>query len=378
MTILPKLYKITNQKIYEWQISLEQKENNSIDIHTIYGYIGGSLITKTTTIEKGKGGRSVMEQATLEAKRKWADKKEKELYSDILPSLMESSLTIIVRPMLAQTFEPNKTKVKYPVFIQRKYDGIRCIASLNQETREVMLESRKGTAFYNFDILKSQIREFLLINPSYYFDGELYTDKIPFETLSGYVRSKKINEKEQEEINKIQYHIYDLYDTQDPNASFSQRLQKLIHVFERKGFRADLIVNVQTDQVNSREEIKQYHAKYVEEGFEGIMIRFPEGIYEVNKRSKYLQKYKEFIEEEFKIIGYHEGDSNEKGCIILDCINKSGESFAVRPRGTFEQRRIWFQNGDEYIGKYITVIFQEYSQGGIPRFPVGKAIRENY
>ena len=42
------------------------------------------------------------------------------------------------------------------------------------------------------------------------------------------------------------------------------------------------------------------------------------------------------------------------------------------------QRREWFQNGAAYVNKKLTVIFQELSEQGIPRFPVGKAIREDY
>ena len=102
------------------------------------------------------------------------------------------------------------------------------------------------------------------------------------------------------------------------------------------------------------------------------------GIYEVNKRSKYLQKFKEFLEEEFKIVGFHEGSSDEKGSVVWNCVTKDNQEFSVRPKGTFESRKKLFDEGDKYIGKQLTVIFQEYSTEGIPRFPVGKAIRDIY
>ena len=35
-------------------------------------------------------------------------------------------------------------------------------------------------------------------------------------------------------------------------------------------------------------------------------------------------------------------------------------------------------NGDKYIGKKLTVIYQELTEDGKPRFPVGKAIRDGY
>jgi DNA ligase-1 len=43
-----------------------------------------------------------------------------------------------------------------------------------------------------------------------------------------------------------------------------------------------------------------------------------------------------------------------------------------------ESRREWFNKGDRFIGKNLTVIYQELSDLGIPRFPVGKAVRDDY
>jgi len=102
------------------------------------------------------------------------------------------------------------------------------------------------------------------------------------------------------------------------------------------------------------------------------------GIYESNKRSRYLQKYKVFMEEEFIIVGFHDGTGDESGAIIWDCKTSKDKLFSVRPRGTVESRKQLFIDGQKYINKYLTVIFQEYSEDGIPRFPVGKAVREIY
>ena len=37
-----------------------------------------------------------------------------------------------------------------------------------------------------------------------------------------------------------------------------------------------------------------------------------------------------------------------------------------------------FANGDAYIGKMLTVKFQELSNDKVPRFPVGLHIREDW
>jgi hypothetical protein len=363
-TTFPKLYKFNNGKQYEWEIVLESEEPTKIHIHTIYGYVGGSLIQKTKTIEKGKGGRTLLEQAQLEATSKWKDKKEKELYVLDLSTEQQKK----IRPMLASTLQLSKFS-SFPTYVQRKYDGIRCIAYMKQE--QVILESRNGVSFPHFHELKQQLFSFFQTFPHLYLDGELYTESMPFEVLSGYIRLKKIDEATNSIINTIPYHVYDYYDSIE-NPTYEKRMRFLQdHFIGRTG----LIQGVITEIANTREDIQQYHDKYIQEGFEGIMIRIPNGIYEIDKRSKYLYKHKEFKEEEFTIIGFHEGDAGEKGCVIWDCITDDNKPFAVRPRGTFDQRKEWFQQGETNIGKKITVIFQEYSQEGIPRFPVGKAIR---
>ena len=47
-----------------------------------------------------------------------------------------------------------------------------------------------------------------------------------------------------------------------------------------------LCKHVETFIVNNIEEIKIYHDNFIKNGFEGIMIRDINGLYEINKRSK--------------------------------------------------------------------------------------------
>ena len=44
----------------------------------------------------------------------------------------------------------------------------------------------------------------------------------------------------------------------------------------------------------------------------------------------------------------------------------------------YEYRKKLFENGRNHIGKKLTVIFQEFTKDGIPRFPVAKDIRDYY
>lgn len=364
MTQLPPLYKFQNKKPYSWKTYLNIKNENDIDIITKYGYVNGAQTTKSKNVISGKANRTTLEQATLEMKSKWNDKKTKEQYNETVATI-ESVISF--RPMLAKTFD-NKVKINYPVMIQRKYDGIRCVAYLN-EIGDVLLESRNGTAFSNFNVLREQLKT--ILRPNIYLDGELYSREIPFETLSGFVRQKKENSPE---IDKIEYHVYDLYLLEEPEMVYFGRENVLQQILPTSD---SLIKRVITDSASDFNKVEEYHQQYIEEGFEGIMLR-SNGPYEMDKRSKYLHKYKKFMEEEFCIVGFHEGTAGDKGCVIWDCHTKDGKSFAVRPRGTIEQRKEWLNHAETLIGSSLTVIFQEYSQEGIPRFPVGKALRENY
>ena len=159
---------------------------------------------------------------------------------------------------------------------------------------------------------------------------------------------------------------------------YKERFEFLAKLFEKNVTASSLIKPVQTFIADELKDVKTYHDDFVKNGFEGAMIRAMDGPYEVNKRSKYLQKFKEFMEEEFKIVGFHEGSGDEKGSVVWDCITKDDKTFAVRPKGTFESRKKLFDDGKKYIGKLLTVIFQEYSGDGVPRFPVGKGIRDIY
>jgi hypothetical protein len=103
------------------------------------------------------------------------------------------------------------------------------------------------------------------------------------------------------------------------------------------------------------------------------------GKYQCNYRSHDLQKYKEFFEAEYEISGYREAEGRDRGTVIWVCrLPGSSTEFSVRPRGTMEMRRQWLEEAPAFVGKPLTVIYQELSEQGVPRFPVGKGIREGY
>ena len=382
----PVLRKTNNKgKFSIWRVEVVPEPGAAFAVRTTFGEEFGAQQTHTTVVTEGKAKRTPLQQATLLAQSKWNEKTQRDTYRpepsvQADPSVQASPP---VRPMLAQTYT-NVVKVTqrgyvmpFPMLTQRKYDGIRCLSSWKHG--EVVLESRKGVAFQLLDHLKAAVAATLTETHRHLvLDGELFTDKLTFETLSGLVRltAAKAGAEAREKISHIEYHVYDVCDPTHPKMPFAERLALLERIVgSGTGTGAEKIRRVPTLTARTREEIKQQHDLFVQEGFEGIMLRDPSGPYEVDKRSKYLQKYKEFLEEEFRIVGFHDGEGIDAGLVTWDCVTASGRTFAAKPRGTQEQRRKWFAEAAQHVGKLLTVIFQEYSADGVPRFPIGKALR---
>jgi len=119
-----------------------------------------------------------------------------------------------------------------------------------------------------------------------------------------------------------------------------------------------------------------WHKKWTEIGFEGTMIRNKKGKYIQKHRSKDLQKYKDFLDAEFKIIGGTEATGNDVGTIVFQCVTDDNKPFTVRPKGSRDIRRQWLRDINNLIGKLLTVRYQNLSDDGIPIFPVGLEIRD--
>jgi ATP-dependent DNA ligase len=133
---------------------------------------------------------------------------------------------------------------------------------------------------------------------------------------------------------------------------------------------------VETYLVQSEAEMLNKYNEYIENGYEGLMIRTLVGDYE-NKRSKTLLKYKTFEDDEFEILEVFEGSGKLTGMVgqMLFKI-KSGTMFFSTVNGTQEYlTELWSQKAD-LIGKKATVKYFELTVDGIPRFPKVVGIRD--
>jgi ATP-dependent DNA ligase len=290
--------------------------------------------------------------------------------------------------MLAQKFEPEtsvakKHTITFPCFVQPKLDGLRCVIYRDPTTGEIRRQSRTGTYFDTMSHIATSLAPLFAKFPNVVLDGELYTTEIPFEELAGLIKKKKLAENDFNRLCVIQYHIYDVVDEKAPFHARRDSIKKMFAQVAASTAASPhhlppYICLVETTEAKTTAEFKAEFGRFIEAGYEGIMLRNKGGMYRCNYRSHDLQKYKEFEEDEFRITGFTQGDGRDKGTVIWVCETKEGKEFTVRPRGTMESRRKLFETGQKYVGKMLTVIYQELTEEGKPRCPVGKDIRENY
>ena len=134
----------------------------------------------------------------------WQKKRDKK-YRE---SLDEAKNEFILLPMLAKDFEKRKKKVKYPVDVQPKLDGVRCLAFWKDD--RVVLLSR-GAKEYTLPHIAKELTAILKECPTLVLDGEAYAHGVGFQTSMSYIK------RLQDDTVKIRYHVYDLLNLGDPD-----------------------------------------------------------------------------------------------------------------------------------------------------------------
>jgi len=267
-------------------------------------------------------------------------------------------------PMLAQKFSERAKYIQFPAAVQPKLNGMRmlfdgetgwsrggkdiipeCIAHLTQNVQDVV-----GGAI---------------------LDGELI---LPGNVLLQ--ETMKAAKKYRAGVSdKLLYCVYDIIDASGvvPFDFRSETLKQFVGMINNPQ-----IVFVETRIVNSIDEVKAAHKEFTAQGYEGTMIRNLASTYDINQRSNGLQKYKDFVDDEFTIVDVIDGDGSFKGCAIFVCETHNGQhQFNCTPEGTTKARKALFESRESLIGKKLTIRYQELSEDLVPLFPVGVTVRED-
>lgn len=399
ITKLPTLYwQSSKSGVMFWDAQvIENKDNHGVIIIK-RGFQGGKVQKSEQIIDSGKNiGKknetTPFQQAVLEAKSKWNLKKTKNSYSENIAPIEENTSqsaggtaqttmfnTENATPMLAKDFKKDSHLLKWSegVVSQPKLDGVRALCGIKDN--KFFLKSRGNKYYYNLDHIKNafeQLHKSKGLSDSLLFDCELYTNELKFEDITGICRKQKtLSAHEKEKELKVKAHIFDILDLNQPDLIFSERYKILCSLVNNEDKNSPLCV-VDTQSGFTAEDLDNLHEKAKTNGYEGIMLRNVNGKYKQGPtRSSDLIKMKSMMDDEFEIVDYKEGLGQEAGTVIWVCRTKNNNDFAVRPMGTREQRKEMFENGKNYIGKLLTVRFQEWSKDKIPRFPVGVQIRD--
>ena len=366
----PILYKYSSTgKITQWRVYVKGK-----NLYTEDGYTGGKLKTSKPTIcevtnEGKKNERSAEEQALLQAASRFKKKKDEGYAENV-----EESGAKHFEPMLAESYrdvDTGKTEkwVQAAVwdkpckkFAQPKLDGLRSI------NKDKQLTSREGKHFVTCPHL---LQDIMIL------DGELYNHKFKndFNAIVSMIKQQKPTDEDIAHAKK--YAQMWVYDAPGVKGDFETRYKALQKFFNEckepfmKGF-----VLVPTFEVKNEEELKEYHEKFKALGYEGTILRVSENEYE-NSRTRQLIKYKDFIDEEFLIVGSIEGKGGRKGTIgkfILQHDKNPEQTFKCNVKGNHDYLRQVWKDREKFVGKQATVQYfnrtplKKDGTGNVPRF----------
>jgi ATP-dependent DNA ligase len=408
---------------------------------TEYGQVNGattiSVPTYTNPTNVGRSNyRHSLQQAISRADRAWKDKVEKEKYSTKKTSTVTS---LMYSPALASTLA--KKIVKYPVYVQKKYDGVRCVSHL--VNGQVKMYSRRLLPFEHnpaISYICEQLRPYLVKmmreKESIYLDGEFYMHSTKLNEVMSLVKNPATPE------GTLNYYIFDMFYPSYTTESFGARYSLLTDMFEIKtderdldgskrdldrskrdldrskrdldgskpnGSKRDLdlsepngsrsvvdhrieenIYLAATYLVEDEDEMKDAFETSLHAGYEGIMLRNPSGKYSKSLtpssslRNANIIKVKQAYEDEFKVVGY---EVNKYGGVKWRCVTRDGkEEFMVAMKGysTEELAEIAAQLADEpdlfdnaYKDRMLTVKYMSLTHTGKPSHAHGIVFREN-
>lgn len=290
-----------------------------------------------------------------------------------------------MEPMLASAA---KKALKFPLIASPKLDGIRAWAY------DGNLLSRKMKAFPNADVNR-------LFNEERFadLDGEFIigspTDPEAFRKTSSIVMSK-----DKQAFGIVWWVFDDL--SAGADIPFKDRLKNL-------KARAKGLPNVKIVEqvlVKTEEELTALEEKWLQEGYEGVMVRSVDGPYKFGRSTEnegYLLKVKRFEDCEAKIVDLEELDHNlnEKevsetgrskrsskkagkvaagtlGALVVEGVNGpyKGVRFNVGAGYTQAVRDELWAEGSKLKGKVVVVKYFPSGSKDKPRFPVFKGFRD--
>ena len=386
-----------NQLVFKPEYIVENTIDKDIiaEVWVENGIIGGQITRCIPTyftkvaFEGRSNQRNQVQQAMIYARAQFLKKKEKggsELKSGI-KKIKGPIGTAMHFPMLAKSYKDAKKYIKFPLYLQPKLDGVRCLAYLKKKNGgadNVVLYSRTQKEFPSVDYLKVLLYDYLNDlfdvenSQSIFLDGELYQHGKKLQDISGMARKSSNGKNE--------YHIYDCFYPEELYVKYSDRKKQLDHIFSaiiKNAIPDELkyLHPVETILINDENTLNKQFNAFIKNKYEGAICRNPNGCYLANPtktgsfmRSNDLIKMKKKFTDEFEVIGFTDGTKGkDKGAIIWILKNSTGHIFNVTPKDiSYEERYKLFIDCQEnfnkkYKNRLLTVEYEDLSKNGVPQ-----------
>ncbi len=330
--------------------------NQGAELIQVSGVLGSPnpIEHRSTCVAKNVGRANATtpeQQAVLEAQSKITAK----LTEGYFETIDAAKTEILILPMLAKVYKDECHKIDWtgPVFAQPKLDGMRALGTPNKP-----MLSRQGKVIETMGHIQEELDT---LATGFTFDGELYCHGKNFQETMRLIKKDRGKETKQ-----IKYRVYDMVLSTVP---FNKRYAILL------GLVKDLktIEIVPTYPIKDEEELKTLHKKFLAEGYEGTIIRHGTDGYAIDTRATQLLKYKDFLDIAAEIVNVVPSEKNPLQGVI-QCKIPTG-TFGCGMKFSHAEREEILKNKAQYIGKMAEIRFFEYSEDGIPRFPVCYGIR---
>jgi DNA ligase-1 len=288
------------------------------------------------------------------------------------------------KPLLAEKVDLET--LRYPVLASPKYDGFRCVIDAAGNPMSRNMKPVANT--YVFGKLKE------MDLPK--FDGELLTytgEKVDdFNTIQSKLSSRN-------GMPDFKFMVFDTWDR--PSDLYFDR-NVAVGSWIRDHSHLKRIVHVQQHMIYNEEQLLDFEAKCLAEGWEGVMVRSGYGHYKFGRsttKEGILLKLKRFFDSEAEVVscsellhnaneattnelGYTERSSHKANMVGMDTLGKftvkwGDVEFDIGTGFSASQRDEYWRNRDELVGKLLTFKYQSLGPNGKPRFPVFLGFRHD-
>ncbi len=329
-----------------------------------YGQQHGAIVTTDPTVCLPKNvGRANETSGEAQAAKEVKALYTKKLKTGYFENIEDIDKLQYVEPMLAKKFDDRKAKVVYPVIVQNKYNGARCVATKDG------LFSRKGEKFLSCPHIEESLASFFEKNPDAVLDGELlgtgFKDKLN-ETMSIIRRTVNITPEHYERSKElVRYHVYDGYGFAgvEKTTTYVTRQTAIDLVLEDKEF----IVSVPSLVCHNEEEVMKYFKTLIDNNEEGAIVRVINSPYE-NKRSWNLLKLKPEDDDEAVIVDIMEGTGNWAGTGKIMTLLWRGKETDATFKGSHEEATLFLKEKDKWIGRTVTFLYNGFTGLGLPNY----------